>query len=500
MSESEVPNQRTGSSRDGSRMSVAIVGTGMAGLVTGYLLQNDENKKFDIEVFESQEALSLNAEGETIKSKNGQGTFHISHPMRVFDDGYYKYMTLMYKHLGIECDPLKFLFSYSFISKAQPSPSTEHAPDQAQEELAQPKVSFLYSSNNHRLPPLRPGGQSFFSWLSELIYVAFFFGWFILACFWIDARKTKAAGQDDQIETMEEYFNRVRLPRHFVYRYILPPFATLSTCNHAEMLSFPANDIVQYVRRTHRAPHYLVREGTQVVEDTLSKGLNVRLGARVTSVRPAGSSVLVCWESTSSASELAGEKIPPMSSCQRKFDRVILAVPPNVVGTIFEPLREETSLLPTRSVESLIHTDASTLPNIFSEPVKAQTTSKEEVELGHFRSTVESTESIHEHPSSYIITTCPILPIDPSKVMRRSYFTRTLRTPQSRAIVNRIFDKSATSDGQAVDKPAGWRNGDGNVFLVGSWCWDGMVLLEGCVVSAMRAAEDFGVKVPWAKS
>ncbi|EZF93335.1 hypothetical protein H113_05951, partial [Trichophyton rubrum MR1459] len=185
---------------------------------------------------------------------------------------------------------------------------------------------------------------------------------------------------------------------------------------------------------------------------------------------------------------------------QRKFDRVILAVPPNIVGAIFEPLREETSFLPTRSVESLIHTDASTLPIIYSEPVKAQTTSKEEVEWGHFRSTVESTESIHEHPSSYIITTCPILPIDPSKVVRRSYFTRTLRTPQSREVVNRIFDKSATPGGQATDKPAGWRNGDGNVFLVGSWCWDGMVLLEGCVVSAMRAAEDFGVRAPWAQS
>ncbi|EGE09106.1 hypothetical protein TEQG_08039 [Trichophyton equinum CBS 127.97] len=308
MLEAEIPNQRAGSNSDGSRISVAIVGTGMAGLVTAYLLRNDENQKFDIEVFESQDALSLNAEGETIKSENGRETFHISHPMRVFDDGYYKHMTLMYKHLGIKCDPLKFLFSYSFIPKALPSPETQS--DQAQEELAQPKVSFLYSSNNHRLPPLRPGGQGFLSWLWELIYVA-------------------------------------------------------------------------------------------------------------------SSSV---------------------------------------------------------------------------EPVKAQTTSREEVEWGHFRSTVELTESIHEHPSSYIITTCPILPIDPSKVVRRSYFTRTLRTPQSRAVVNRIFDKSATPDGQAADKPAGWRNGEGNVFLVGSWCWDGMVLLEGCVVSAMRAAEDFGVKVPWAQS
>jgi hypothetical protein len=42
-----------------------------------------------------------------------------------------------------------------------------------------------------------------------------------------------------------------------------------------------------------------------------------------------------------------------------------------------------------------------------------------------------------------------------------------------------------------------WRSGDDNVYLVGGWCWDGMVLLEGCVVSAMRVADALGVEVPW---
>ncbi|EEQ31429.1 hypothetical protein McanMca71_004460 [Microsporum canis] len=499
MSESENPNQQAGGGSDASRISVAVIGTGMAGLVTAYLLQHDERQKFDIEVFESQEALSLDAEAENIESEDGKDAINISHPMRVIDDGYYKYMTLMYEHLGIKCDPQKFLFSYSYIPKAKPGSGS----DQAHEEAAQAKVSFLYSSNNHRIPPLRPDGLSFFSWLGELFYVTFFFGWFVIACFWVNAGKAHPkppAADQGQSESLEEYFHRVRLPRYFVHRYILPPLSSMSTCTHSEMLSFPASDIVHYIRRTYGAPHYLVRGGTRAVEHTLSKGLNIRLGARVTSVRPAGSSVMVCWEATSSASGLAGEKIPPMSCCQRTFDRVILAIPPNAVGAIFEPLREETSAIPTTSVESLIHTDASTLPNVFPASVKAQTASKENIEWAHLRSTAESTESIHEHPSSYIITTSPLIPIDPSKVVRRSYFTRTLRTPQSRAIVNRIFDKtSPSSDQESRAKPPGWRNGDGNVFLVGSWCWDGMVLLEGCVVSAMRLADEFGVRVPWVK-
>lgn len=35
-----------------SRQSVAIIGTGMAGLITAYILRNDPRARFDVEVFE----------------------------------------------------------------------------------------------------------------------------------------------------------------------------------------------------------------------------------------------------------------------------------------------------------------------------------------------------------------------------------------------------------------------------------------------------------------
>lgn len=35
-----------------SRQSVAVVGTGMAGLITAYILRNDSRGRFDVEVFE----------------------------------------------------------------------------------------------------------------------------------------------------------------------------------------------------------------------------------------------------------------------------------------------------------------------------------------------------------------------------------------------------------------------------------------------------------------
>jgi hypothetical protein len=47
------------------------------------------------------------------------------------------------------------------------------------------------------------------------------------------------------------------------------------------------------------------------------------------------------------------------------------------------------------------------------------------------------------------------------------------------------------------DKALAWVNGQDNIWISGAWCWDGMVLLEGCIVSAMKVAQDFGVAIPW---
>ena len=94
------------------------------------------------------------------------------------------------------------------------------------------------------------------------------------------------------------------------------------------------------------------------------------------------------------------------------------------------------------------------------------------------------------------MTTCPFTSIDPSLTIHSASFTRVLRTPQSKRIVSNLFDNVPVRYRDEKLLPE-WKNGDGGVYLVGGWCWDGMVLLEGCVVSAMRVADAFGVEVPW---
>lgn len=435
-----------------------------------------------------QEQLSLDSASVSIPTKNGVSSDRVDQPMRAFDGGFYPRLKAMYDYLGVDYSPHRFLFTYSRLSARS---------SRQNREFNEPtKLYFIHSSNNHRIPPLRPKECGFLEWLSEIIYLGLCFAFFSVCCFFIPPRDVDD-DKGSQCESLGQYLERVHIPHYFVENYLLPPLVSMSTCSHNAMLSFPASDVITYIQRTFNAPHYLVSAGVQEVQGKLSKGLKINLGSRVTSVSRGNtpkSGATITWDSSSTKSSL-----------HRTFDHVILAIPPSGVGAIFAPLKQDMAQMPTVPVESVVHTDLSPIlstgnPSDSKTHLIASAYPSSGSQWIHMRTvTIDSstteTETIHEHPASVLVSNNPQTPIDLSKTISRTVFTRTLRTPRSRAIVQRIFgDKPGRHQDE---KSSTWRNGDGNVWLVGSWCWDGMVLLEGCAVSAMRVAEALNVPVPW---
>jgi hypothetical protein len=263
-------------------------------------------------------------------------------------------------------------------------------------------------------------------------------------------------------------------------------------------LEFPAHDLIDYKKKTNGDQHYTVYGGVNEVQRKLSQGLQIRKSARVVSVEPQAQGTRVCWES----------KLDNVRSDMSEaiFDRVILSVPPNVVQAIFKPLQYEMSQIPTISVQSVVHADETTIGRLSGTDIlhslSAKTLMKgSDAQIIYLRTFAEDepqTESIHVQPSGLLVTTCPVSVINPAKTTQCSTFTRVLRTPQSRQIITDVFNR--TSSGPQVHQEKSktqWRNGDGGVWLVGGWCWDGMVLLEGCIVSSMIVADAFGVEIPW---
>jgi hypothetical protein len=477
--------------------------------------------------------------------------------MRAFAAGYYDNLRKLYSHLGVQFDEPRFVYSLSTLDSTDDDTATK------KRTATKGGNYFIHSSNNHILPPIRPTGLSIARWVVEVAYLLFWYTWFTLAAFFIRPRtittKTTTRQKDfyssggltttttHSSETLRSYLARIFLPKYYTTRYFLPLMSSVTTCTHDELLDFPASDIVAYARRTFRRPHYTVRGGVRQAEGKLSAGLRVRFGARVVSVTSLEDGrVKVRWRSTSktvrthtssarmnggasasaSAAEYDGAERRVGAEAEEAeevllegiYDKAIIAVTPDVVGSIFEPLAREMKDIPTTSVQSVVHQDFARIgdcstqlrrnPRFASRTARSSSSSSSTSASGPVSAAIHmytnlrtgKTESIHEHLSSMLITTYPIdEAIDESKILHRATFTRVLRSPRSREIVNGIFRPQVNSRRHIEESRKGWKNGDGNVYLVGGWCWDGMVMLEGCIVSAIRVADALGVDVPWAR-
>jgi hypothetical protein len=481
-------------------------------------------------------------------------------PMRAFAAGYYDNLLKMYKFLGVVFASPKFVYSISFSRNNKNCPSTTERKDE------KGGAYFIHSSNNHILPPIRPAGVGAIKYMFELLYLSFWYLWFTFSCFWIPPKtmmplteegkgkgkgkrgiQSSASGAKDShltphahdprsttagsSETLRAYLSRIGIPSYYTTWYFLPLMSSITTCTHEELLNFPASDIVGYARQTHRKPHYTLTRGVKQAEMRLSSGLNVKYNHRVTKVETLDSGRIRVHFVTNAGTNNQRAGV-------NEYDRVIIATTPDVVGRIFSPLSLAMKAIPTTEVRSVVHRDYGGISEVSAhlrdcgrlqkrgirsfEPAKPIASSNGSVSASgpstpvltamHMVTETDAsgtsrTESVHEHPANVLVSTYALENrISEEQILHSVRFTRVLRTPASRDIVNSLFSRSKSlvptqceekEKGKGAVSGKGWKNGDGNVYLVGGWCWDGMVLLEGCVVSAMRVARELGVEVPW---
>ncbi|KAK8064345.1 FAD/NAD(P)-binding domain-containing protein [Apiospora phragmitis] len=69
------------------KIKVAVVGTGMAGLATGYLLQHDELQRYSVTLFEKGDRISLDAASVTLMDEHDGTCSRVDLPMRAFAAG-----------------------------------------------------------------------------------------------------------------------------------------------------------------------------------------------------------------------------------------------------------------------------------------------------------------------------------------------------------------------------------------------------------------------------
>jgi len=246
--------------------------------------------------------------------------------------------------------------------------------------------------------------------------------------------------------------------------YFLPIFGAVGTCNSAELLASPARDLMTYRRALLFRRHYVVSGGVSVIRQRLLRGVLIRLNRHVNRVRKVTRGLSVSWYGDGGKGEVA--------------DAVIFAIPPDAIAGIYAPLAPSLSQIPTVKVTVYAHTDGTVLTPSYARLSQPFGRAKDHVAI-QLTTTKTHTSATEVHAGVMVSTTPQLVPGNDKVVMRAGY-TRVLRTPESRRIVNALLN----GEGE------GWSNGDGGVWIVGGWCWDGMVLLEGCVRSAVRVWEE----------
>jgi hypothetical protein len=218
-------------------------------------------------------------------------------------------------------------------------------------------------------------------------------------------------------------------------RHVLPPPAALQRLHLPARRAarfFPASDIIGYKRRTHGAPHYTVSEGVRGVQHRLIRGINITQNARVTAVEQDANGVRMSWAQDDGLREEVYTDY---------FDKVILAVAPDVVGRIFKPLERHMHRIPTTIVESVVHTDYAVLNG--SDVKKTRRQGAQLIRLNTSTRGTHTTEAHHLQPCGVVVTTCPFSSLTPQSVKHSAKFTRVLRSPESQRIVNAIFREDA---------------------------------------------------------
>ncbi|CAI6100490.1 unnamed protein product [Clonostachys chloroleuca] len=479
---------------------VAIIGTGLAGLTTAHLLHNDERQRYSVTLFEQSNKLSFDSASVAVKDGKTGAIERVDLPMRASAGGYYANLMRMYEYLEIPLHPIRFLFVFAKALPANNSSSLSFG--------SEPGTYFVHASNLHQTPPPWPGKRGVVAHIVEILYLIVCHFWFSVACFLVQPRSTASSGCAGREESFDEYSRRIWLPRRYITHYLLPLMSSVSTCSHDQLLAFPASDVVNYKRLSHGEQHYAVCGGVNQVQLRLAGGIkDVRLNAQVIQAMPLS-------DQPAGGVEIRWRSVADGSVSEEKFDRVILAVSPDVASRIFKPLASRLSVIPTIQVESSVlsaTTGKGTARHSVietGEPTSSQCmhhgksiSSAQVIALrSRFSDKGSESEALHTMPSGVVVSTCPLdgdLGLN-NKVLHSAKFTRTIRSTESQALINSIMNRPSTShraddDGQAEQ----WTNGQDNVWLVGAWCWDGMVLLEGCIVSAMRVAGDFGVNIPW---
>ncbi|KAJ3035412.1 hypothetical protein HDV00_004010 [Rhizophlyctis rosea] len=536
---------------DPTKVRVAVIGSGLAGLSTAYLLAStnvDGECPFEVHLYEKSASLGMDSASIPVpcfcrkcKKDGGEDVEHIEGrmdvPMRSFFPEYYTMLTGLYESLKIPYATSTNSISFSTLSHSPshkhiiPSsfPHTSHTPsDKDHSNDNQPTQTPYFSFSTYSVPLfnvdislpdfLHRPATLFRSALVSKDYLRLL----------VLAKSYAAAGQlltfeKGQIRedsplygwTMGDFLRRKGFGKEFAREAFAPLFSGVCTCSFDSLMEFPAAVILEYVARNMPfGKMSFVSSSIQAVCTALSAPIHsIFLSTGVRSIHSVPTSSKP--QPTSSHRQTDELAIETDNGHTRHYDYVVFATQANQAARILRASRfadgdgavqSQASVLERFPyLKSLVvcHTDEEVMPK-----------ERERWRCLNF-ATVEGNGWVGEGAKNALTNgvngRAEEGGYDPTNVSQCTHFfnltlpqlgttkaylqtTNPITLPSADKTLSASWFERATVtwDSMLAVDDLGGVQGLGGRWFVGSYAWPGIPLLEGCVASGAAVVKEIG--------
>ncbi|TFK57666.1 FAD/NAD(P)-binding domain-containing protein [Heliocybe sulcata] len=528
-------------------VKVAVLGSGLAGLTAAYLLtkvpQNDETQ-YEVHVFEKAPSLGMDA--YSVSLSTGDEDFRVDVPMRSFQGGYYPRLLKLYKELGVSFKKSDFSYSFSFAAPTRAGchtivtnmiyngssgmrgvslPSVLKAQYQQVKETV-PRLALQYSAialfvlatmqlllNYVRL--LVMAAPLFRS--SQVPHMTF--------CQW--ARHTAPSGSLARFTSADSAWIE------FLTSVVLPLFSAVCTASEADIMQHPVEEILDYIWLTIFTHHYVVTNGVCDVVRRLSASMeHVHVSSPISDIMPDPANPrlisLQCIDARGTAHTYNGFShiifATQANHAAELLSCYLSNLPPDSPQSHF--VRDQIQCLQSFTYRPSIvinHTDESLLPEdphdrrdlnlVCLSDTARHTKSRDQNSEGSIcvsPSYTMATHSLREPGSSRVVyqTTNPIVSPRKDSILSIARMERAVLTLDAKKALRDLYvppsqssrqkhQRAALSSGtlgRLQGMPEEQRTWPQNrrppgIWFCGSYAYQGIPLLEGCVVSAANVVE-----------
>ena len=422
--------------------TVAVIGSGMAGLAAARLMQD---AGYAVTIYEA-----LKGRGMDSHSLHVDGGI-IDAPLRVMNASLWKNTLSLAAYVGVPTFAVRTYMSCNWI-------------EQEANQNQQYRLNTWFKSQRSSVGNLPIAASLRFLNKQNLKLVKGY------AQLKYALRKFKTHPHQDM--SLAQFHSQYSFDPLFWYGTVLPVIHTICTCNPVQIANWPAKPLLQFVEKLLQGDALLrLQGGTPALVDALTKNIQIRSGSKINLLEYRAQQVFVQTE----------------HGQQALYDYVIVATPTTQLSFLnAEQFGDELKLLQQFEFdqgELVIHRDERFMPTLKQDWTVLNYAMDKVFSQSMFSIWINAIEPTLINKAPIFQTWNPLFEPQEEHVVSRVKLSRAIVNSDTAALVAQVRQLQ--------------QNPDRRVFFCGSWLCDGLPILESAVTSAMWVAKQLGVDAPF---